>query len=136
MAISVIAVHPNQTIPPSLAPGGLQIFSGIVECVFNGDDTGAVTRDTLSFTVGRVNFPGLTLPPVASCTMSLASIAYDGSVNNALWAIDSTQVPSFVNIDSGSGTADLRIVANLAVRSRNGLVLRANYILFYLPIAS
>jgi hypothetical protein len=136
MAISVVAVHPNKTIPPDLASGGLQILSGIVECVFNGDDTGGVTRDTLSFTVGRVNFPGLTLPPVASCTMSLASIAFDGGVNTALWAIDSTEVPSFANVDSGSGTADLRVVGHLAVRGRNGLVLRANYILFYLPIAS
>jgi hypothetical protein len=132
MAI-LVTVHPNQTIPPGTASGGLHIFSGIVECVFKGDASGVITRDTMSFTVGRVNFAGLTSPPVASCTMSPASIAYDGTVADALWAIDSTQVPNFVNIDSGSGTADLQVIANLAVRGGNGMVLRANYILFFIP---
>jgi hypothetical protein len=94
---------------------------------------GGSVDHTMSFTVGRVNFPGLTVPPMASCTMSPASIAYDGAVTNALWGIDSAQVPSFVNIDSGSGTADLQVVANLAVRGSNGMILRANYILFSIP---
>ena len=39
MAISVNAIHRNQNIPPSLALGGLQIFSGIIECAFNGKAT-------------------------------------------------------------------------------------------------
>ena len=131
MAISVIAVHPNHRFPSNLATGGLTILSGIVECVFKGNSTNEITRDTLTFTVGRVNFPGITVPPTASCVMSLASFAYDGVVSNALWAIDSANVPVFVNVDSGSGTADLQVVANLAVRGPNGVILRVNYIVFY-----
>jgi hypothetical protein len=133
MAISVTSVIPNQTIPTGLAAGGLHIYSGVVECVFRGanPDPDGVTRDTLTFNVGRVNFPGLTVPPVASCVVSLASIAYDGVVNNALWAVDQTEVTSFVNVDAGSGTADVQVVAHLAVRSPNGVILRVNYILFY-----
>jgi len=132
MAISIVALNPNQTIPPGLALGGVQIFSGIIECVFKGEANGGIARDTLSFTVGRVNL-GSSDPPVASCTVSPASFGYDGSVNDALWAVDSTQVPNFLNEDRGSGTADLQVVANLAVRGRNGVILRVNYILFYFP---
>jgi hypothetical protein len=81
MTISVISVIPNQPIPPKLtAPISLRILSGIVECAFKGDATGSVVRDTLRFTVGRVKFPGSSFPPLASCVMSLASIAYDGDV--------------------------------------------------------
>jgi hypothetical protein len=135
MAISIVAVIPNQTIPPKLGDQtiSLRILSGIVECVFNGNDTGEVVRDTLTFIVGRVNFPGSFFKPVASCTVSLASFAYDGVVNNALWAVDSAEVSRFLNVDSGSGTADLEIVANLALRGLNGLILRVNYIIFYVP---
>ena len=133
MAIPVIAQFPNETIPPNLALGGLSILSGIIECVFKGDDSGGITRDTLSFTVGRVNFPGVTEAPHASCIMSLASFAYDGPVNNALWAVDSAEVGAFVNVDRGSGTADLGVTANLAVRGLNGITLRVNYIVFYFP---
>ena len=133
MAISVTAVNPNQTIPSGLAQGGLQILSGIVQCVFRGEGDGGVARDTLTFTVGRVNFSGGSGPPVASCTVSLASFGFDGPVSYPLWAVDSTEVPSFVNVDRGSGTADLQVVANLALRGRMGLVLRVNYILFYVP---
>jgi hypothetical protein len=83
MAISVISAHPNQAIPPSLALGGMRILSGVVECLFKGAPTGDVTRDTLTFNVGRVNL-GTGVGPTASCTMSLASVAYDGVVNNTL----------------------------------------------------
>jgi hypothetical protein len=131
MAIPVLAVTPNQTIPPGTAQGGLHVFSGIVECIFKGVSSGAVTRDTLTFSVGRVNFSGSSAPPKASCTVSLASFGYDGNGNDALWAVDSTQVPSFLNIDRGSGTADVEVVANLAVRGNNSFVLRVNYTLFY-----
>jgi len=130
MAISVTAVIPNQNIPSSLGIGGLHVLSGIVECVFKGDSSGAVVRDTLSFTVGRVNL-GTGGTPVASCVMSPASIAFDGAVSNALWAVDSAQVTNFLNVDRGSGTADLQVVANLAVRGSNGIILRVNYIVFY-----
>ena len=133
MTISVIAVHPNQTIPSSLAVGGIRIFSGIVECVFKGDASGGVSRDTLTFNVGPVNLgPGGV--PKASCTMSLASIAYDGAVSDALWAVDSASVPAFVNVDRGSGTANLQVIGNLAVRGLNGVILRVNYIVFHTPL--
>ena len=133
MAITVTSVDANQTIPPSLAQGGLHVYSGIVECVFRGDhpDADGVTRDTLTFLVGPVSFPGSSGTPVASCTVSLASFAYDGVVTNPLWAVDRTEVANFVNVDSGSGTAQLQVVAHLALRGPSGLVLRVNYILFY-----
>jgi hypothetical protein len=132
MAIQVIAVSPNQTIPPCLALGGLQIFSGILECLFKGDAQGGIARDTLSFTVGRVNLGSAAAPPVASCTVSLASFGYDGP-GDPLWAVDSTQVTNFLNEDRGTGTADLQVVSNLAVRGANGFILRVNYVLFYFP---
>ncbi len=133
MAIPVIAVHPNQTIPPSLAMGGMKVLSGIVECVFKGDAGGGVIRDTLTFTIGPVNFPGITAPPVASCIMSPASFAFDGVVSDALWAVDSAHVPAFVNVDRGSGTAHLEVVGNLAVKGLSGVILRVNYVVFYSP---
>jgi hypothetical protein len=132
MAIAVLAQIPNRNIPTSLALGGLEILSGIVECVFKGDATG-IARDTLTFNVGRVNLPGSTDTPIASCIMSLASFAFDGPVNDALWAVDSAEVPAFLNEDRGSGTADLQVVGNLAVRGLNGVILRVNYIVFYFP---
>jgi len=95
MAISVTGILRNQNIPPSLALGGTQILSGVVECVFKGDGAAGVNRDTLSFTVGRVNFPGSTTLPTASCVISPASFAYDGPVSDALWAVDRAQVTEF-----------------------------------------
>jgi hypothetical protein len=134
MAIQVIAVNPNQTIPPGTgAPGGLRIFSGVVQCVFKGQPSGEITRDTLTFTVGRVNFPGATLPPVASCIASLASFGHDGSENDSLWAVDNANVTNFLHIDSGSGTADLEVVVNLAIRGSDTFILRVNYTVFYFP---
>ena len=80
--------------------------------VFKGNSNDAVLRDTLTFTVGRVNFPGSTTAPVASAVITPASIAYDGAVNNALWAVDSASVPSFVTIDRGSGLPICRSLPN------------------------
>ena|SRR5215210_4682153 len=131
MAIQVIAVNPNKTIPPGTAQGGLHIFSGIVQCIFKGNSGGDVVRDTLTFTVGRVNFPGITVAPTAGCTVSLASFGNDGVGYDALWAVDSAQVTRFLNVDSGSGTADVEVVANLAVRGAQSFILRVNYNLFY-----
>ncbi len=125
MAIFVNAVIPNQTV----AKAGLQIFSGIVEFVFKGPNDGGIARDTLTFTVGRIDLgTGIF---TASCTMSPASFAFDGAVNDALWAVDNVASIVFVNEDRGSGTGDLQVIANLAVRGKNGLILRVNYILFY-----
>lgn len=134
MAIAITNVSPNRTIPSGLTSAGPRIYSGIVECVFRGDhpDADGVTRDTLTFNVGRVNLPSVTSPPVeASCVVSLASIAYDGALNNALWAVDRADVTQLVNIDRGSGTADLEVVARLAVRGPTGLILRVSYIVFF-----
>jgi hypothetical protein len=132
MPISVIAIHPNQPIPPNLALGGMRILSGVLECLFKGAPTGNVTRDTLTFIVGRVNL-GTGVGPSAGCVMSLASFAYDGSASNVLWAVDEATVTGFVNEDRGSGTADLQITGNLAVRGLDGMVLRVNYIVFHFP---
>ena len=132
MAISVITMHPNPAIPPSLALGGMRVLSGIIECLFKGAATGEITRDTLTFSVGRVNL-GTGGTPSASCVVSLASFAFDGPVNNALWAVDSATVTRFVNVDRGSGTADLEVTANLAVRGVNDIVLRVNYVIFQFP---
>ena len=137
MAISVVAVNPNPTIPPGTgAPGGLRILSGIVQCVFKGQPSGDVIRDTLTFTIGRVNFPGASLPPVASCIVSPASFGYNGSGADSLWAVDSAQVTRFLNIDRGTGTADLEVTAHLAVRGRDTFILRVNYTVFYFPAFS
>jgi hypothetical protein len=54
-------------------------------------------------------------------------------VSDALWAVDSARVPAFVDVDRGSGTAQLEVVGNLAVRGPNGIILRVNYIVFYVP---
>ena len=124
MPISVIAVNANQAIPPSLALGGMRILSGVVECVFKGTATGEITRDTLTFNVGRVNL-GTGVGPTAPC-----SFAYDGAVSDALWAVDGANVSGFANEDSGSGTADLQITANLAVRGLSGVVLRVITLFF------
>jgi hypothetical protein len=132
MTISVINMIPNPTIPPRVAQGGLQVLSGIVECRFRGD-VGGTGRDTLTFNVGPVAFTGQSGPPIASCTVSLASFGFDGAGRDVLWAVDSAEVTNFVNQDKSSGTADLEVVANLAVRGEAGLVLRVNYSLFYTP---
>ena len=132
MPITVLAAHPNQPIPPSLALGGMRILSGVLECLFKGDATGAITRDTVTYNVGRVNL-GTGVGPTAGCVVSLASFAYDGAASNLLWAVDAATVTAFVNEDSGSGTADLRVTANLAAKGPNGMILRVNCIVFHFP---
>lgn len=131
MAIAVTSVNQNQMIPPSNGQPGPHILSGVVEFNFWGDnDSGVVTRDTLTFNVGPVNFSN-TMPPTASCVVSPASFAFNGVANDALWAVDSASVVNFANPDRGSGTAELVVVANLAVRGTNGVMLRANYSVYY-----
>jgi hypothetical protein len=74
MTISIVSVTPNQTVPRELtAPIALRIFSGMIELVFKGNTNNTVLRDSLTFTVGRVNFPGLTTSPMASAVVSPAS---------------------------------------------------------------
>jgi hypothetical protein len=124
MAITVNALHPNVTIQIP----GLSIYSGIVECLFKGATTG-VARDTLNFIVPPPRISLAPQPFQASCVVSLASFAYDGMVSDALWAVDSTSVNT-VNEDRGTGTAQVQVFANLAVRGLNGVILRVNYSLF------
>jgi hypothetical protein len=64
--------------------------------------------------------------------VSLASFGFDGEGRDALWAVDRAEVTNFVNADKNSGTAELEVVADLAVRGREGLILRVNYIVFYM----
>jgi len=131
MAVSLTGITPNPTIPPGATRGGLQVFSGIVECRFGGQ-YGGTERDTLAFTVGPVAFTGQSEPPAASCTVSLASFGFDGDGKDVLWAVDSATVRGFVNVNKSSGTAELEVVADLAVRGQQGLILRLNYTLFYM----
>lgn len=135
MAVSLTKLTPNPTIPPGVSRAGLQVFSGIVECRFGGE-YGGTERDTLTFTVGPVAFSGQSGPPTASCTASLASFGFDGEGKNALWAVDHAEVTQFVNVDKSSGTADLEVVADLAIRGEQGLILRVSYILFYMASGS
>jgi hypothetical protein len=121
MAIAASAILPNPTIQ---APG-LSIYSGIVECFFQGPVSG-ISRDTLSFIITDPRISLVIQPPQLSCVMSPASFAFDGPVNDALWAVDNASV-STINEDRGSGTAQLQISASLAVRGLNGLILRVNY---------
>jgi hypothetical protein len=65
-------------------------------------------------------------PVQASGIVSLASFGYDGPVADPLWAVDRTTV-STTNEDRGTGTAQLQVFADMAVRGLNGLVLRVNY---------
>ena len=121
MAISVTSVNANQTIQ---APG-LSIYSGVVECVFKSGDA-AIARDTLSFVITEPRISLVFQPVQASGLVSLASFGYDGPVTDALWAVDRTSV-STTNEDRGSGTAQLQVFADMAVRGLNGLILRINY---------
>src|SRR5215831_12812707 len=104
MAISITRITPNPTIPPKVAPGGVQVLSGVVECLFRGDIAGT-GRDALTFTIGPVAYTGQSGPPIASCTVSLASFGFDGAGRDALWAADDAEVTCFVNADKGAGTA-------------------------------
>ena len=124
MTIVANALHPN----PTIQVPGLNIYTGVVECFFKGPANG-ISRDTLIFTIPEPRISLAIQPVQASCTVSLASFAFDGPVNDALWAVDSTSV-STVNLDRGTGTAQLQISANLAVRGGNGFILRVNYSVF------
>lgn len=65
----------------------------------------------------------------ASGTVSLTSLAFDGVVKDALWAVDDTFV-GLTDEDRGTGTANVQVVAALAVRGPNGIILRVNYTIF------
>ena len=129
MAITVLNQITNQNIPPSLVAPGPFVLSGVLECAFRGASNDDVTRDTITFKVGRVNLRTGGIP-VAACVMSPASLLFDGSVSNALWAVDGARVTGFADEDRGTGTANLTVEGNLAVRGLNGMLLRVNYVVF------
>jgi len=56
-------------------------------------------------------------------------MAYDGSVSDALWAVDLATV-NLANLDSGTASANINVVARLAVRGMNDVILRVNYTVF------
>jgi hypothetical protein len=124
MTIAVSALDPN----PTVQVPGLSIYTGIVECLFKGTAAG-ISRDTLSFIITEPRISLIHQPIEASCVVSLSSFAYDGAVNDALWAVDRASVGT-VNEDRGSGTAELEVSADLAVRGLNGIILRVNYSVF------
>jgi hypothetical protein len=126
MAITVNALHPNQTIHIT----GLSIYTGIIECLFKTDHTG-ISRDALTFTPSRVDYRDQLK---ASCVVSLASFACDGTVNDPLWAVDSTSV-KLGDKSRTDGTAELQVSAVLAVRGLNAFILRVNYSVFVKTMA-
>jgi hypothetical protein len=121
MTLAITALHPNTTIQ---APG-LSIYSGVVECIFRGASSG-IARDALVFVIPDPRISLVHQPVQAGCVLSLASFAFDGPVTDALWAVDGASVGT-INEDRGTGTAQLQVFANLAVRGLNGLILRVNY---------
>jgi ethanolamine utilization microcompartment shell protein EutS len=132
MSIAIVSLSPiNPTVQAS---GDLTIFTGIVQCAFNGSPDG-VTRDSLSFLLRDPNEEladlriGIDQFKRASATVSLASIACGGSVNDALWAVDSATV-NLANLDRGTGTANIQVVAMLAVIGTSDVILRVNYTVF------
>ena len=134
MAIPVIAVNQNPTIPPlNLIIGGQRILSGVVECVFRGQSNVDITRDSLTFTIQRVDLGTGRVPPVAGCIASPASFGHDGSSIAPLWAVDSAQAVGYHNEDRGTAQADLEVVINLAVRGIDAFIVRVNYAVFYFP---
>jgi len=149
MSISVLAINPNTTIQATHVATSnsvpnvnteVTIFTGIIECVFKGDATGGVTRDSLTFNIPAISTPDDLKIDIdsflgASGTVSLTSFAFDGVVNDALWAVDETSV-SLTNLDRGSGTANVQVSAALAVRGPNGIILRVNYTVFVRTFSS
>jgi len=121
VAIAVTSVNPNQTIQ---APG-LNIYSGVVECVFKGGDA-TITRDTLTFVLPDPRISLVFQPVQASSVVSVASFGFDGSAGNPLWAVDRTSVAT-INEDRGTGTAQLQVFADLAIRGQNAFIVRVNY---------
>lgn len=124
MAVNVTALHAN----PTVQVPGLNIYSGVAECSFRGI-AGSVARDQLIFIITSPRVSLAVQPRQISCVVSLASFAYDGTVSDALWAVDSSSV-SLVNEDRGTGTAQLQVVADIAVRGVQAIILRVNYSIY------
>jgi hypothetical protein len=121
MAITVTSVNPNQTIQ---APG-VSIYSGVVECVFKSGGA-SITRDTLTFVIPDPRISLVFQPVQVSSVVSVASFGFDGSAGNPLWAVDRTSVAT-INEDRGTGTAQLQVFVDLAIRGQNAFIVRINY---------
>ncbi len=124
MTIIASAIHANPTIQVT----GLNIYTGVVDCLFEGCSTG-ISRDTLSFiiTEPRIN---LTAQPVqATCVLSLAGPDYDSAVSDKLLVIDNASVGT-VNEDRGPGKAQLQVIIDLAIGGLKELILQVSYSVF------
>jgi hypothetical protein len=126
MAITVTSVDPNQTIQAT----GLSIYSGVVECVFQSGDA-SIKRDTLTFVIPEPRISLVIQPVQASGVASVASFGVDGSASDPLWAVDRTSVAT-TNEDRGTGTAQLQVFADLAIRGQNAFIVRINYSVYVL----
>ncbi len=141
MPIQILGIEPSRTTlqvtrvgePPDVNRE-TTIFTGVVRIDFKGTSPGpdGITRDVLAFNlrnpknenvdlrVSMLAFQG------ATCSLGLASLAYDGPVTDALWAVDNFSV-HLANEDRGSHTASGQLSAGLAVRGVNGIILRVSY---------
>jgi hypothetical protein len=97
----------------------------VVECVFRRGGA-SITRDTLTFVIPDPRISLVFQPVQASGIVSVASFGFDGSVSDALWAVDRTSVAT-INEDKGTGTAQLQIFAYLAIQGQNAFIVRVNY---------
>lgn len=140
MTIQILGIEPAPTLqatrvgtPPDVNRE-LTIFTGVVLIAFKGTSPAAdgVTRDVLAFNLRDPNEElaalriNLTSFQGATCSVALTSLAFDGPVTDALWAVDGSSA-GLANEDRGSGTANIQVSAALAVRGVNGIVLRVSY---------
>lgn len=141
MTIQILGVEPNRTTLQATrvrtAPDvnrDLTIFTGVVLIAFKGTSPGpdGITRDVLAFNLRDPNeeLADLRVSTLAfqgaTCSMGLASLAYDGPVTDALWAVDDFSA-GLADEDRGTHTASIRLFAGLAVRGANDIILRVNY---------
>src|SRR5437870_350509 len=104
MAISVIAHHPNRTVPTVNTASEHRILSGVVECSFKGQSNQDITRDSLSFTIGEVDVGSLATAVMSGIAWP-ASFGHDGGSTAPLWSVESLEVVGFSNIASGTSIA-------------------------------
>jgi hypothetical protein len=141
MAIQILGIEPSRTTLQATRVGTppdvnreLTIFTGVVLIAFKGTSPGpdGVTRDVLAFNLRDPNEEladlriSLLAFQGATCSLALASLAYDGPVTDALWAVDDSSA-QLTNIDRGTDTANIQLSAGLAVRGVNGIILRVSY---------
>lgn len=141
MTIQILGIEPSRTTLQATRVGTppdvnreLTIFTGVVMIAFKGTSPGpdGIARDALAFNLRDPNEEladlriSLLAFQGATCSMGPASLAYDGPVTDALWAVDDFSA-SLANEDRGSGTANIQLSAGLAARGDNDIILRINY---------